>query len=683
MKYSLTQIDSFGKDGADFEDNLSNYFLETDVYKKALNASKSVIIGRKGTGKSAIFKFLQAKDTNNNFHRLFLEPDGIILEKSIENEDLGNLSTQLLKNAFWKYEFLVLMAKFYLSTVKKEWGEEKKWTSEVKALRKFLVDNGEEEELKKFEKLKKISSKFKSDGLKIKIAALGELVFNKKDKKDLEIEFLESLNRIEKFLLEISNYPLFQDKRFIIYIDKVDDIWSNDEVSNNLVSGLLLGASEIHSKFKNIKCVTFLRTDIYQLLDFHNKDHFRSEELEINWSKESLKKLIYKRIEAIIPNDKIEEEIFFGEIDNVSILEYMIERTLFRPRDLIQFCNESLDNAKSKKQNSITKDNVMTAESKYSKWKIEDLTREYKSNYPFLNQILNYGKELGFSLSIVTRAEFKKNYDELKRKLEDNHSFFKNLDYDILLDVLYDINLIGTSRGENISYKYNDVQVINDLDNKFYLHPAFWNYYGTQIQNKGNTNDKTIVKELEVVKKEPAKKIKNESLDKKDSIQKNKIEKQVGSGAIKTKIEMEPIEASIQKLEDGFNKIHELSQHINESPASFIRMTFTTKQSIQLLKKFREKEKNYLQHYTYSDKVEFSKHNRHEIANIFIALEKSIDPLQTFLNKNEHTIGRSLLQHLKMGLGDLGKGLQGLYSIFLEEYEFDIFDIERTMTQDD
>ena len=122
----------------------------------------------------------RAKKGEDNTFRLFLEPDGIILEKSIENEDLGSLSTQLLKNAFWKYEFLVLIAKFYLEMAQKVWGDEKKWAGQVKSLRKFLVDNGEEIELKKFEKLKKISSKFKSEGLKIKISAIGELAFNKK-----------------------------------------------------------------------------------------------------------------------------------------------------------------------------------------------------------------------------------------------------------------------------------------------------------------------------------------------------------------------------------------------------------------------------------------------------------------------------------------------------------------------
>ena len=57
----INQIENFGKDGADYEENLSNFFLETEVYRKALTASKSIIIGRKGTGKSAIFKFLQSK----------------------------------------------------------------------------------------------------------------------------------------------------------------------------------------------------------------------------------------------------------------------------------------------------------------------------------------------------------------------------------------------------------------------------------------------------------------------------------------------------------------------------------------------------------------------------------------------------------------------------------------------
>ena len=512
----------------------------------------------------------------------------------------------------------------------------------------------------------------------------------KKNKKDLEIEFLEKLNQLESFLLEISDYPLYKDKQFKIYIDKVDDIWSNDEVSNNLVSGLLLGAYDIHSKFKKIKCVTFLRTDIYQLLDFHNKDHLRSEELEIAWTKESLKELIFKRVEKHILPEQIEDKIFAGKIDDKPLLDYMIERTLFRPRDLIQFCNEALYSAKNKKSERILEEHILIAEAKYSRWKIEDLVREYKSNYSFLNQILNYGKELGFNKTIITRKEFSENYETLNEGLEGKQSFFKKINYESLLDILYDINLIGVLRKDNISFKYNDIQSVNELDNEFHLHPAFWRYYGSQRKKEVNDVEIEIQQPIDVKPKkddDPEKEKKKKPKPKKKSLvtkqkqAENIVEKQVGSEALKVNIEYEPLEEILITLESGFDSINELNENINIKPASFIRMTFTTKQAIELLRKLivEEKKEKEFSWRGQIDKYEFAEVRKDNITNIFLALEKSIDPLHEFLRKNGEKLNRRIYLKLESILNQYSKGLKELYRIFIEEYGYDIFEIEKRM----
>ena len=56
--YNLRKID-LGNDEAEQDARLEEYFLRTTYYKNAMNGSKTLVIGRKGSGKSAIFILLE------------------------------------------------------------------------------------------------------------------------------------------------------------------------------------------------------------------------------------------------------------------------------------------------------------------------------------------------------------------------------------------------------------------------------------------------------------------------------------------------------------------------------------------------------------------------------------------------------------------------------------------------
>jgi len=95
----VKKIENFVKEETFIEKNRQTYFLKTETYQEVLNASKSIILGGKGAGKTAIFKFLQTEESENQTSRLFIELDKSLLDNSIENDDLGSLSTELVENA--------------------------------------------------------------------------------------------------------------------------------------------------------------------------------------------------------------------------------------------------------------------------------------------------------------------------------------------------------------------------------------------------------------------------------------------------------------------------------------------------------------------------------------------------------------------------------------------------------
>jgi hypothetical protein len=61
----LQDID-FGRDTAEFDANLKDYFIQTQAFKAMKNCRQSILVGRKGTGKTAIAKYC-VEDENPSY----------------------------------------------------------------------------------------------------------------------------------------------------------------------------------------------------------------------------------------------------------------------------------------------------------------------------------------------------------------------------------------------------------------------------------------------------------------------------------------------------------------------------------------------------------------------------------------------------------------------------------------
>lgn len=136
----ISKIKNFGQDAAEQEnsrDYLAQHFIQTNAYKKALDGTKSIIIGRKGSGKSAIFLYLKhGSGVNDDTSRAFIIPDSSSANKirGFIKEDLNSQASKMLA---WRYIFLVMVAKFVFETGTLH-KDERTWSTQIKKIRKFL-----------------------------------------------------------------------------------------------------------------------------------------------------------------------------------------------------------------------------------------------------------------------------------------------------------------------------------------------------------------------------------------------------------------------------------------------------------------------------------------------------------------------------------------------------------------
>ena len=80
------------------------------------------------------------------------------------------------------------------------------------------------------------------------------------------------------------------------------------------------------------------------------------------------------------------DDIFRHRIANTDQFDYILTRTLMRPRDVISFINECLKVSQSLSE--VTASNMRKAEAEYSRIRKESLEEEWFSVFPTLSNIL-------------------------------------------------------------------------------------------------------------------------------------------------------------------------------------------------------------------------------------------------------------------------------------------------------
>lgn len=109
---------NFGKLAAEREiDNgLKQFFIETGAFVRLRDGDKSILLGNRGSGKSAIIKMLSEYYRKKNCLVVELLPEDYsyeMLQKSVINHEEGEWAKASSYTAAWKYLIYVVAMKTY------------------------------------------------------------------------------------------------------------------------------------------------------------------------------------------------------------------------------------------------------------------------------------------------------------------------------------------------------------------------------------------------------------------------------------------------------------------------------------------------------------------------------------------------------------------------------------------
>lgn len=394
VNLSLSDLD-LGAPAAerDIQKGLNDYFVESEAFKRVLNRSKTIVIGNRGSGKSAIFQVIAARERVNKTHVIELAPEDYsyeLLRQSMVAESSGSWAKLGAYAVAWKYLIYVLVMKAISKDVDR--------AGKGKALARISRYVRDHHENAQYSKLSAMISYLKRlEGVKIGKyeAAL----------KTRELEKLYKLEEVHHLIPDLKE--VLKNQRVIVLVDELDRGWDASEDAQAFVAGLFQACVSINLISPGLTVYMSLRQELYDNIPalYDDAQKYRDLIETISWNEKSLRQLIARRIRHsmqqksswrardVLSNysdGELWDSLFAETLGyrQTKSFNYMVDRTLYRPRELIQFCAQAIDVARDSGTSAPLDYGVLTeAEVTYSDQRRQDIAAEYRFQYPGLGSL--------------------------------------------------------------------------------------------------------------------------------------------------------------------------------------------------------------------------------------------------------------------------------------------------------
>lgn len=446
-------------------EQLLDYFVETAAYTEALHSQQSICVGRKGTGKTAnLYKI--AHELRNDKRNLVsvIQPVEYELEGVMRmfQQSLPKAEQGYLIESFWKFLIYTELAKSIIDRLR-EAPLHYQPTKDEKSLSEFVES---------YSSL--INNEF-SIRLEYAVKSLCNIDFvNSAAEQRVRISEILHSKIIGKLTNLLGNI-LSKNEKVVILVDNLDKTWKKrDDLQDlcQLLFGLLKVIKVIKDDFQkplfnkkrvNLSLLLFLRSDIFNFIIGQARERDKINYSLLSWDNpDLLLRVIEERFSSscdilATPND-MWIKYFCSTVKGKSSKDYILERIIPRPRDIIYICKASIEEAINSGHNIVEANDVLRGEKKYSEYVFGSLLVENGIRIKNLESILY---EFTGSSEILSRSQV---ITILKKVgVEDDE-----LNY--VIDVLLELTFFGLEIDNNqftFLYNENDKSKYRVLARKF------------------------------------------------------------------------------------------------------------------------------------------------------------------------------------------------------------------------
>lgn len=463
-----------------FADASKEYTIIPEIFEKAFYDPKGIIdqlmnkwvfmlVGRKGVGKSAFSSKIQSlSEKNENLFSSQMMLNDFEFTTFAKTKIDNNVSgTQKYKNS---WEFILLVSIYKIIYKDLNIREVENFNRLVNLLEEigFPIELNYKRNVSTLSKLK--------IGTNLGIVDAGI-------EKEFGIRpntYLERISLLTENMIKVLSDIYYNDKKIILSIDGVDDILRFKKNKLDILSSLIRSVDYLNEKFLKdklpIKIILFIREDIVSSVTDPDINKIKRDgSVVLSWTNrlDDLKSIVKLRflLSGLKEKelDNYWEKIFPRKIRGKDSWAYLLEYTLYKPRDVLQFLKCCQDNYPDKETLGYSEmQNVLKIYSK--EYFIEEMKNEITGFIE--DSLINI-------LPSVFRKMGQKDFtiNELTRTINEQciNKVYNESDIKYLLQLLFESGYIGQkvkslNNKESIIFKYRNTTASIDFSQKFITH---------------------------------------------------------------------------------------------------------------------------------------------------------------------------------------------------------------------
>ncbi|WP_342089446.1 P-loop ATPase, Sll1717 family [Dyadobacter sp. OTU695] len=467
LQSNLQKI-NFGEFTAEHEsDKIYEYYVETSHIETLVRNEYSIIVGRKGSGKTAALYYLDQLLSNDkrNFVCVIkpvnFEVEGVIRLLEMLSEDFEQ---GFVIEAVWKFLIYTEVAKTIYDKLKNKplyslTEQEIAFNSYIKLHENIFATDFSTRLEEQIEEIlrNRVSIGPKQSEFRIRIS---EYLHN-----NIILQIREHLANI-----------IGKNEKIIVLIDNLDKSWKKSgdlKVISKYILGLLGATGRIakdlaviKSKQRNLtfNLILFLRSDIFKYIMAESREPDKIEFSKIKWEDPELFfRIIEERFVQLsttsVQYDDLWNNYVAQDVDQMPTRDYIIERVFPRPRDIIYFFRRAKEVAVSRGHAIIKAEDIRQAYSDYSSWVFQSIIVE---NGVTVHQMSDFMYHLAGGNNIISKQEIGLIMDAVSINRESD--LLENF-----IDHLVSLSILGRETRENIfrfEYDMDNSEKVKILANK-------------------------------------------------------------------------------------------------------------------------------------------------------------------------------------------------------------------------
>lgn len=448
------------------------FYTGNKKYEEICKKNKFIIKGRKGTGKTILAHYMKNKSKSNNICSCNINTlKDIELQKLMHLDERDFLPEEY--KTFWRY---CILKEIGNSILKNNNFVYKKLSRKLRKLDKFLKTRYDSplklmEVTKTYNTSKKKNKESKVDGKAMSKVLSGGGAYSQGLSKEKSSGISEKYttknyyNDVEKLEGLVLDCLKKEKEGYVIIYDDLDELGDNlDEHKRyvDLILGMIFAIQTLNDSLQkaneNSKVIISIRSDILESLNKHSSNIRKiisDNSVDLYWlNKDCSDHTDYLLIDLILTKIKksvdeykdIDKKVLYStlfpkDINNKQTADYLLDTSMGRPRQIIEFLNIIIKNYPD--ETTFKSIHFRSCLKHFSKELYSDLENEFSvyENKDELNDSMKLIKDL-------KKAKFE--YGEVLGHYNSNKNKYKNIKtVEDSLNHMYSFGIIGMYRKKN------------------------------------------------------------------------------------------------------------------------------------------------------------------------------------------------------------------------------------------